>query len=91
MYAHQYFEYGENKEGYWTRDKFIAQIENAVLIAELKYPKEERWRDVWIFDHSSCHAAMADNALDAAKMNVNPGGKQRKMRDSLEGCCSENE
>ena len=32
--------------------------------------------------HSSCHAAMADDALDANKMNVNPGGKQRKMRDT---------
>ena len=53
------------------------------MIAELKYPKEEGWRHVWIFDHSSCHAAMADDALDAAKMNVNLGGKQRKMRDTV--------
>ena len=54
-----------------------------MVIAELKYPKEKGWCHVWIFDHSSCHAAMADNALDAAKMNVNPGGKQRKMRDTV--------
>ena len=26
---------------------------------------------------------MADDALDASKMNVNPGGKQRKMRDTV--------
>ena len=36
---------------------------------------------VWIFDHSSCHAAMSDDALDVNKMDVKPGGKQRVMRD----------
>ena len=30
-----------------------------------------------MFDHSSCHAAMADDALDVNAMNVKPGGKQR--------------
>ena len=37
---------------------------------------------MWVFDHSSCHA---DDALDANKMNVNPGRKQRKMRDTIWG------
>lgn len=27
--------------------------------------------------------AMANNALDASEMNVNPGGKQRIMRDTV--------
>jgi len=44
-------------------------------IAEIKYQKTQGWRHVWVFDHSRCHAAMADDALDASKMNVNPGGK----------------
>lgn len=52
-------------------------------IAEIKYPKEDGWRHVWVFDHSSCHAVMADDALDVNKMNVNPGGKQRVMRDTV--------
>jgi len=75
-YARPFLEYGESREGYWTRDKFIGQIERAVEIAEIKYPKTQGWRHVWVFDHSSCHAAMADDALDASKMDVNPGGKQ---------------
>ena len=74
-YARQFLEYGESKEGYWTRDKCIGQIKRAVEIAEIKYPKTQGWRHVWVFDHSSCHAAMADDALDASKMNVNPDGK----------------
>jgi len=58
------------------RDKFVKQMERAVDIAEIKYPKEDGWHHVWVFDHSSCHAAMADDPLDVNKMNVNPGGKQ---------------
>ena len=29
-------EYGANKEGYWTSDKFLQQMEKAVKIADLK-------------------------------------------------------
>ena len=81
-YAREFLEYGESREGYWTRDRFIAQMHQAIEIAEIKYPKEDGWRHVWVFDHSSCHAAMADNTLDVSKMNVKPGGKQRMMRDT---------
>ena len=81
-YARKFLEYGENREGYWTRDRFIKQMKMAIEISETKYPKEEGWRHVWVFDHSSCHAAMADDALDVNKMNVRPGGKQRIMRDT---------
>ena len=82
-YARECLEYGESKEGYWTRDKFIAQMHRAIEIAEIKYPKEGGWRHVWVFDHSSCHAAMTDDALDVNAMNVKPGGKQRIMRDTI--------
>ena len=83
MYARQFLEYGESREGYWASDKFIVQIEKSVKIANLKYPKSDGWRVVWVFDHSSCHAAMADDSLDVNQMNVKPGGKQRVMRDGL--------
>ena len=43
------------------------------------------WKRVWVFDHSSYHAAMAEDALDVNRMNVNPGGKQRKVRDGWWG------
>ena len=78
-YARELLEYGESREGYWNRDKFI---QGAASIAELKYPKSAGWRHVWVFDHSSCHAAMAGDALDVNQMNVKPGGQQRIMRDT---------
>ena len=44
-----------------------------------KFPTDAGWKIVWIFDHSSCHAAMPDDALVASRMNVNPSGKQSIM------------
>ena len=80
IYSCRFLEYGENREDYWICDKFIDQINSALETAELKYPKEEGCRHVWVFDHSSCHAAMVDNTLIANKMNR---GKQRKMRNTV--------
>jgi hypothetical protein len=57
-------------------------MKRAVAIAEVKYPKEEGCKHMWIFDHSSCHAAMAEHSLEINKMNVNPGGKQHAMHNS---------
>ena len=74
---------GEAKEGYWTAKKLMRQMKAAVKIAEVKYPRMEGWKLVWIFDHNSCHTAMPDDVLDVSKMNVNPGGKQRVMRDGF--------
>ena len=68
-----FLEYEENKEGYWTSEKFMAQIEDVATIAEVKYPREEGYRLVWIFDHSTA------DALNAYKMNAKPGGKQLAM------------
>ena len=82
-YARKFLEYGESREGYWDRDKFVAQMKTTIQIAEIKYPKSEGWRHAWVFDHSSCHAAMADDALDVREMNVKPGGKQRFMHDTI--------
>ena len=38
---------------------------------------------VFVFDHSSCHGAYAKNALNASKMNAQPGGKEPLMRDTM--------
>ena len=63
----------------------MAQIKDVVKLVEVKYPKRDGWRVVWIFDHSSCHSAMAADSLDVTYMNVKPGGKQRVMRDGWWG------
>jgi len=75
-------EYGAEKEGYWNSERFMANIADAVAIAEFKYPPQKN-TIVFIFDQSSCHKAYAEDALNASKMNVRPGGKQPCMRDTV--------
>ena len=75
MHASLYLEYGEVKEGYWNSDRFMSQMKNVVRIAEVKYPKAEAWKHVWIFDHSSCHGAKANDSLDVSKMSINAEGE----------------
>ena len=52
-------------------------------MSEVKYSKEDGRRHVWVFHHSSCHAEMADNALDVSKKNVKLGGKQNEKHNRL--------
>ena len=61
----------------------MLQLERAVKIADIRYPHSEGWQVIWVFDHSSCHTAMAEDALDANCMDVKPGGKQPKIHDTV--------
>lgn len=60
----------------------MKQMQDATLIAEFKYPRDKGYCFVWVFDHSGCHTAYADDALNV-KMNLNPGGQQPRMRDTV--------
>ena len=79
--ARALLEYGAEREGYWTGEKFMKNVEDAARIAEFKYPNDKH-TVTWLFDHSSCHRAFADDALNAKQMNVRPGGRQPRMRDT---------
>ena len=85
QYARASIEYGENRDGYWTSDKFMEELEHCAKIAECKYPRSDGFRVVWVFDHSSCHGAFVENALNAYKMNARPGGKQHLIDTVWQG------
>ena len=51
--AQHLLEYGAEREGYWTSDRFMKQIKNAADIADVKYGATHTI--VWLFDQSSCH------------------------------------
>ena len=53
-----------------------------MAIAEIKYPSQS-YALLWIFDHSCNHTAKSHNALVASRMNVELGGKQPPMRDTM--------
>ena len=63
--------------------KFLNQIKHSTKLAEFKYSKEDGYKIMWVFDHSSCHGAYNDDTLNAYRMNAKAGGKQPKMRDTV--------
>ena len=80
--ARKLLKYGAEFEGYWNSNKFLEQVEAAIKIAKVKYPCDQ-FNVFWFFDHSSGHTAFAEDALNANRMNVNPGGKQPLMHDTI--------
>ena len=43
-YARKFLKYGESREGYWDRDKFVGQMKTAIQMVEIKNSKTEGWR-----------------------------------------------
>jgi len=80
--ARELFEYGAARDGYWTGEKFMDQIERAYKIAHFKYTPAMH-AVVWLFDQSSCHRAFPPDALNVNNMNVKSGGKQSVMHDTI--------
>ena len=62
--AHDFLEYGKEHKGYWATKKFLSQLEDAIKIAKVKYPREKGYRVCFVFDHSSCNRTFAEDALD---------------------------
>ena len=48
-------EYGVEKEGYWTGEKFMENVKDAVQIDDYIYPSDA-YTVVWVFDQSSCQS-----------------------------------
>ncbi|CAB4394951.1 unnamed protein product [Rhizophagus irregularis] len=72
---------GKNNDGWWTVEKLVEQIiQCAIPIFEATHPNAI---GIFAFDNSTSHGAFAPDALVASRMNVNPGGKQPKMRNTI--------
>jgi len=81
--ARKYLKPGKNEEGWWTADHLIDQVVNyAISIFEVLYPDAIV---IMAFNNSTNHDAMPKNGLNAAKMNVNPRGKQLQIRSTFFG------
>ena len=82
MCAREILKFGAGNEGYWNNSRFLKQMENAVKIADIKYPSD-KYTKVCFFDQSSGHCAFKDDSLNVRRMNVGPGGAQPRMRDTV--------
>jgi hypothetical protein len=65
--------------GYYTWEQFVMHAQKAINIAQWKHLDK---RLVFIYNHSSVHKKRGDDALDAKKLNLNPGGKQPQMHNT---------
>ena len=74
-------QYGKNFGGYWNNEKMMQHVKD--FLRCVKYPfRQDNVRILILFDWSSGHAAMADNALVASRMGWRFGGKQPIMHDA---------
>ena len=71
---------GKNTDKWWDLPQLMEQTKDAVAIFEYIHPNAV---SIWAFDCSTAHEGLATNALNVNKMNVNPGGKQTLMRDTI--------
>ncbi|CAJ0768500.1 20269_t:CDS:2, partial [Entrophospora sp. SA101] len=72
---------GKNYEGYWANDHLIEQVEfKAIPIFEALFPN---CTALFAFDNSTNHGSYKPDALVASRVNLNPGGKQPKMKDTV--------
>ena len=86
-HATEFFEYSKNN--YWTAEKMVHQVKTvAILLFELAFPKDE-YEALFLFDNSSNHGCMPDDALLVSRMNLGLGGKQAHMRSGINSLTGE--
>ena len=60
----------------------------AIPLFELAWPKDS-YEALFLFDNSSNHGCMPDDALMVSRMNLKPGGKQAHMKDGINSLTGE--
>jgi len=88
VYATAIIKYGSGKgdDGWWNAQKMVEQTQRAITVFNHAFPGDIA---VFAFDNSSGHACKAVDALVACRMNLSPGGKQARMRDTHFTSCSD--
>lgn len=77
------FQYGnsEGKEGYWSYEHMVTQLEDCLDV--LTVVNGKRYAYLFLFDHSCGHDRMPADALNIMNMNVDYGGKKPIFRDTI--------
>ena len=71
---------GSNGDPWWDNKQLMEQVTSAIEIFEAAHPD---CQSLFIFDQSSAHASLPDDALKSFEMNKSDGGAQRKQRDTI--------
>ena len=80
------FEYGQRKEGYWSYEHLIIQLEDCLDVIKGIYGDE--YIIHIMVDHSCGHDRQREDGLNEKDMNVNWGGNKRVMHETKisKGC-----
>ena len=74
------FEYGKSKAGYFTTEHFVRNQFAALMLFEFLFPENRLFA---VYDNATIHRSRGNDSLDASVMNLSPGGRQRKQRDTM--------
>ena len=74
-------EYGSLKEGYWSYEDMVIQLEDCVDV--LKAINGEKYDYCFLFDHSNGHDRLREDGLNLNNINKYYGGNQPHMRDTI--------
>jgi hypothetical protein len=73
------FEYGVSKEGFWTYDRMVLQLEDCIDVLQGLHPQYDY---VFLFDHLCGHDRQRPDSLNHHTLNKGFRGGQTKMRSS---------
>ena len=76
------FSYGANKDGYWSYEHLIVQLEDCMDILKILF-SEDDYEIQFLVDHSCGHDRQREDGLNINNMNREYGGKQRLMHSSI--------
>jgi len=71
---------GKGFDDWWDLKQLIKQIKMTISIFEIT---NRNCVTIFVFDQSSAHEGFAEDALNVNHMNVNPGGKQKRLHDTI--------
>jgi len=68
----QFFDYGQNLQGYWTYEWMVIQLEDCIDVLQALHGDEHD--HFFMFDHSNGHDRKKPDGLNAKAMNKGYGG-----------------
>ena len=80
MLQHSYCTFESGKGKYWTSELMLEETLRVCILLESIFP---HCRFLFYFDNSSNHRAKSADVLDVKKLNLHPGGHQRRFPPSV--------
>ena len=71
---------GKGFDSWWDLPQLTDQVKIMIKVFNHTHPN---CTGIFVFDRSSAHKGFAENSLNVNNINVNPGGKQKKLHDSV--------